>query len=532
MIYRFEYFELDPQLRELRKDGAAVDLEPQVFDLLLYLVGNAEHVVSKDELFEHVWAGRVVSDSTLSSRVNAARRAIDDDGNQQRLVRTVPRRGFRFIGALERGKNDVSPGQIMPSPGAQKTGGARSGIDPELDNPDRPTIGVLPFKNLSGDPDQEFFSDGIAEDIISALSRFRLFFVIARNTSFAYKGQDPDIQSVAEELGIEYVVEGSVRKAGNRIRVSAQLNNTKTNQQIWSDHYDRDLTDMFAIQDEITQSIVNNVAPELLSVEMERARRQVTPTLDTWSRVMRAHELLIHFDKKSNVEARKLLEEAIRHDPNSSLAFADIAFLHWTNITFSWADDIPAAIEAVKVNAQKAVELDGRDPWARCMYALSKLYSGPDYDAALRGLETALEENPNMAFAHTCLGWIGALSGDLGRAASHSELAIRHSPRDPLVSLFWAANGYLAVAQDDLEKAIECGRRSIECVPPFVGGYRILAAALAMSGRVDEARQVGSELMSRTPDMTLDIVRVQQPWKDKRRMSDFIEALRAAGIPD
>lgn len=521
MVHRFEDFELDASRRELRRGGAGVEVEPQVFDLLLYLIEHRDRVVGKDELLDHIWQGRIVSESTLSSRISAARRALGDDGTTQRLIRTVPRRGFRFAGELASAPVDELAAEPVPI----AAGGA-------LERPDRPTLAVLPFTNLSGDADQEYFSDGIAEDIISALSRFRLFFVIARNSSFAFKGEEGAAARLADEMGVQYIVEGSVRKSGDRIRVAAQLGNTRTGQQIWSDRYDRELADLFAIQDEITENVVGSVAPELLTAEMDRVRRQTTPMLDTWSRVMRARALLTHFDAAMNGEAMEQLEEALRHDPDSSLAHADLAFVHWLNITFSWAEDMAAEIEGVRVHARRAVELDGRDDWARCMYGLSKLYDGPDYDAVLRELATALEINPNMAFAHSCMGWMSALVGEVDRAGPHAALAIEHSPRDPFVSLFWAGSGYAAIAAGDLEQAIECGRRSVACVPPFLGGYRILAASLAMEGEAEEAKSVGAELMRRAPAMTLDIVRLQQPWRDEGKMTAFLDALRAAGVPD
>ena len=223
MRYLFEDFALDPDRRELLHGSTLLDPEPQVFDLLLYLIQSREHVVSKDELIAKVWRGRIVSDSALSTRINAVRAVLGDNGEVQRLIKTLPRRGVRFVGLVREDRN-VTPETREPSRATA----------------DKPSIAVLPFANLSGDPEQEYFSDGIVEDITTALSRNRAFFVIARNSSFTYKGQGIDIQQVGRELGVRYVLEGSVRKAGARVRVTGQLIEAASGHHLWADRFDGD----------------------------------------------------------------------------------------------------------------------------------------------------------------------------------------------------------------------------------------------------------------------------------------------------
>jgi TolB-like protein len=241
VLFLFADHLLDTDRRELCRGGTSVALEPQVFDLLVYLVENRDRVVSKDDLFASVWGGRIVSDSTLTSRINAARMAIADNGEDQRLIRTLARKGFRFVGDVRTG-SDADAGK--PSEYLH----AATGL-PALD---RPAIAVLPFANMSGEPEQEYFSDGISEDIITGLSKLRWFFVIARNSSFIYKGKAVHMKQVAEDLGVGYVLEGSVRKSGDRVRITAQLNDVATGSHIWAERYDRGLADVFAVQDEIT----------------------------------------------------------------------------------------------------------------------------------------------------------------------------------------------------------------------------------------------------------------------------------------
>ncbi|HEX6216419.1 MAG TPA: winged helix-turn-helix domain-containing protein, partial [Vicinamibacterales bacterium] len=270
---------LDPERRELRRAGALVAVEPQVFDLINYLVSNRERVVTKDDLLDAVWNGRVVSESTLTSRINAARRALSDSGDEQRLIRTVARKGLRFVGA-------VGDAETIPSSGPPPAnGGAVVPADDVPDEttslalPDRPAIAVLPFVNMSGEADQDYFSDGISEDIMTALSKLRWFFVIARNSSFLYKGKAVHLKQIAEELGVRYVVDGSVRKGGDRVRITAQLNDVTTGSQLWAERYDRDLADVFAVQDEITESIVAALEPQLYAAENFRAQRKPPDSL-------------------------------------------------------------------------------------------------------------------------------------------------------------------------------------------------------------------------------------------------------------
>src|ERR1700722_10565484 len=269
--------------RELSRDRRGVPVEPQVFDLLVYLLENRDRVVSRDDLLDKIWGGRIVSDSTLTSRINAARKAIGDSGSGQKLIRTVPRKGFRFVGSVDAQLISASAEDTAAAT-SDHVGASQLG----LPQPDGPAIAVLPFTNMSGDREQEYFSDGISEDIITALSKLRWFFVIARNSSFVYKGKAVHLKQVAEELGVRYVVEGSVRRDGDLVRITAQLNDTTTGSHIWADHYDRDLTDVFAVQDEITDAIVATIEPKIYVAENFRARRKPPNSLDAWDLVMRA----------------------------------------------------------------------------------------------------------------------------------------------------------------------------------------------------------------------------------------------------
>src|SRR5881398_1221624 len=274
--FNFDNHILDADRRELHRGSDLVAMQPQVFDLLVHLLKYRDRVVSRDDLIALVWGGRIVSDSTLDSRINAARNAIGDNGKEQRLIRTIPRKGIRFVGAVNGPCDAQAASQVEAEP--------RSG----LALPDRPAIAVLPFDNMSGDRAQEYFSDGISEDIITALSKLRWFFVIARNSSFVYKARSVHISEIARELGVRYVVEGSVRRSGDQVRISAQLNDVTTGSHLWAERYDRSIEDVFAVQDEITEAIVDAVEPHLYAAESFRAQHKLPGSLDAWDLVMRA----------------------------------------------------------------------------------------------------------------------------------------------------------------------------------------------------------------------------------------------------
>ena len=306
-------------------------VEPQVFDLLVYLVQNRDRVVSKDDLIASVWQGRIVSESTLTSRINATRTAVGDNGKDQKLIRTVARKGFASSESCTRRRPASSwrGSPIRPDQARRCSLLALS---------DRPAIAVLPFTNMSDDPEQDYFSDGISEDIITALSKLRWFLVMSRNSSFVYKGKAVHIKQVAEELGVGYVVEGSVRRSGEQVRITAQLNDVTTGSHIWAEHYDRNLTDVFAVQDDITESIVAAIEPQLYAAESFRARRKPPDSMDAWDLVMRALSYYWRVTRQDNVVAQALLEKAIAIDPNYGQALGVLATSQTFGAHMGWAD--------------------------------------------------------------------------------------------------------------------------------------------------------------------------------------------------
>src|SRR5262245_26249510 len=348
VIYVFEDYSLDTDRRELRRGRQLIAAEPQIFDLLLYLISNRERVVSKDDLLAAVWDGRIVSESTISSSLSAVRHAIGDSGEEQRLIKTVPRKGVRFVGTVRDEEASGSPGTNSPPSTAY----------PAL--PGRPSIAVLAFTNMSGDPGQDYFCDGITEDIITGLSRFSELFVIARNSSFQYKGKSPDIRQVGRELGVRYVLEGSIRRGGDRVRVSAQLIDAVTGAHRWAERYDRELKDVFAVQDEVSGAIVAILVAHVNKAEAERTLLKPPATWQAYDFFMRASDILSAMWSSYNAadlyEARRLLERSISLDPSYARAYATLSDTHLAAWLQPFDEDhlSPAALERAHQFARKA----------------------------------------------------------------------------------------------------------------------------------------------------------------------------------
>ena len=308
MLYLFDDYALDTERRELRRSDGLLSVEPKVFDLLVYLIGNRERVLSKDDLIAGVWMGRTVSDSALTSCINAARSVVGDSGELQRLIKTLPRKGVRFVGAVreENGVADPAPaGASLPSPRAA----------PALR--ERPSVAVLPFTNLSDDSEQQYFADGLAEDIITRLGRLKSLFVSARNSSFSYKDTTADVKRVGRDLGVRYVLGGSVRRSARRLRIGVELSEASTGMQVWAERYDVDLTDFFSLQDQIAESVIAAIEPRLYAAEHQRLQSRSPDSLDAWGFVMKAMPYVWDWGSTQEIEvARALLKKAIDIDPD------------------------------------------------------------------------------------------------------------------------------------------------------------------------------------------------------------------------
>jgi len=517
--FNFDNHILDAARRELRRDGDLIAMQPQVFDLLVHLLKHRDRVVTRDDLIALVWGGRIVSDSTLDSRINAARTAIGDNGKEQRLIRTIPRKGIRFVGTVN------APCEAKAA--------APSSVEAEqphatLTLPDRPAIAVLPFDNMSGDREQEYFSDGISEDIITALSKLRWFFVIARNSSFTYKGRPVHMRQVSAELGVRYVVEGSVRRSGDRVRITAQLNDTATGSHIWAEHYDRNLTDVFAVQDEITDAIVTAIEPQIYAAENFRSRRKPPNSVDAWDLVMRALSHHWRVTRTDSLTAQALLERAIAIDPNYGQALSLFATNKMFGVHLGWTDIATAAPIAEKA-ALAAIAADNDDAWAHTALA-SVYFSTRRLDHALAEFELALQLNPNFSLAQGYYALALCYSGRWEDAFAATQRAIRQSPRDPSSAIYYGVGAYAQFVGRNYQEAIALAREATRQRGDLTGAYRVLTVAAGMAGQTELARSALDELRRTQPNISLAWIATQLPWKLDEDREHYLEGFRRAGL--
>ena len=402
---------------------------------------------------------------------------------------------------------------------------------PPLALPDKPSIAVLPFTNMSGDPEQDYFADGMTEDIITGLSRARWLFVIARNSSFAYKGRSTDVKQVAHELGVRYVLEGSVRKVGERVRISAQLAEGASGRQLWAKRYDRELSDIFAMQDEITETIIGAVEPELGKVERRRSAGKRPDNLDAWDLYQRGMSHLYEYTKDDLRRARQYFAEAIARDPKLGPAHSGLAETYYYEGVYGFADSISDNREKALSPALRAVVLDAEDAGAHCTLGRAH-YMRREYDAAFRELKTALELNPSLALAHYGLGATLVFSGRAEEGIPHLTAAIRLSPHDPNMGSFLVRLADAAYFLKRYEEAAEWARRALQ-QPNFQWSrYTVLIAALAQLGRLDEAGNCIQQLQVKRPNTSIAFVRETHLFGDKANFAHYLDGLRMAGLPD
>ncbi len=397
----------------------------------------------------------------------------------------------------------------------------------ELPTTDRPSIAVLPFANMSGDPEQEYFADGISEDIITGLSKLRWFFVIARNSSFTYKGKAVDVKRVARELGVRYVLEGSVRKGGNRVRITAQLIDAATSNHIWADRYDGDLADVFALQDEITEKVVAAIEPKLLEAESIRSQNRSPEDLGAWDMVIQANALFWRLTMGETEAAISLLREATARYPNYGPAHSILAFVLLISGYLGWSVLEQQSLEASRL-AARAAQLDDSDPWAHLALGFVA-FVRRQTKVATAEFRRALELNPNFAAAHGYLGWALAFDGQSNKATKHLEEAIRMSPHDQQNAIFNTGLAVIHYLDGHYAKAVEYSSKSLQQRSAFTAGHRIHVASLAQNGQIDEAREALARLKEMHPNLSIAWIEKNVPYTSEP-MAKFVEGMRKAGL--
>jgi TolB-like protein len=522
----FEDYVLDQERRELTLRGQVVAIGPQVFDLLLQLVSNRDRVVSKDDLLNAVWSGRIVSESTITSHINAVRKAIGDTGEEQRLVRTVARKGYRFVGEIrvaetgETGIDEHTPIDPNPSPAAP------------LVLPEKPSITVLPFHNLSGDPEQDYFADGMVEDIIAALSRIRWLFVIARNSSFTYKGRAVDVKGVGQELGVRYVLEGSVRKSGNKVRITGQLIDVTSGTHIWADRFEGLLDDIFELQDQIAESVVGAIAPQLERAEIERAKRKPTESLDAYDYYLRGMAKLHSGTREDIAEALPLFYKAIELDAEFASAYGMAAWCHFWRKLNGWMTDRTQEIaEGVRL-ARLAVALGREDAVALTRGGHALAHLAGDVDGGIALLDRARMLNPNLAPAWFLGGILRALHGESDEAIEHLTHAVRLSPLDPEMFRMQVGMALSHFFAGRYDVALAWAEKALGNLPSLLPPVALMAASHALSGRMDKAKRAMQRLQELDPSLRLSNLKAWLPIQRPEDLSRFADGLRLAGLPE
>jgi TolB-like protein len=531
---QFEFGEcvLDPDRRELTRGAERVSLGPKVFDLLVHLVQNRDRVVSKDGLLDVVWAGRIVSESTLTSHINAARKAIGDSGREQRLIRTVARKGFRFVGEVREAgsSNDLARPKAAPPTMSPTT--ANLPAQPPLPLPDKPSIAVLPFANLSADPEQKYFADGVVEEIIAALSHIGWLFVSARNSSFTYKARAMDVKQVGRELGVRYVLEGSVRRAADRVRITAQLIDATTGGHLWADRFEGSLRNIFEMQDRVAAGVAGPIAPRLERAEIERAKRKPTESLDAYDYYLRG---MAHLHRGTRVDvdqALPLFRQAVGLDPDFASAYAMGAWCQFWRRVNGWMTNRPDDVAEGLHLARRAVALGRDDAVALTRGGHALAHLGGDLDCAIAFLDRALALNPNLAAAWFLSAYLRVWHGEPDEAIDRFARAMRLSPLDPEMYRMQAGTAMAHLFAGRFDTASSWAEKAFRDLPSFLMVVGIIAASHALAGRMEQARAAMGYLRQLDPALRISGLTDWLPIRRPEDLATFADGLRRAGLPE
>jgi len=545
MRYQFSDFEIDLSQHELRQGGAPVHIEPQVFDIIVHLVRNRDRVVSKDELIDSVWKGRIISEATFSSRINGARRVLGDNGTDQLFIRTLNRRGFRFVGDVQTlAEGAMHTVRLAPDETTARINVSSNSIglaelsrlgdvvseDVKAEAMARPSIAVLPFENMSNDPEHDYFSYGLTEDLIRLLARNRWLSVISRHSTIGFQGRIVDVREVGAQLGSAYVMSGSVRKRDDRIRITAELASAADGKQLWSDKYEFQLENVFDIQEEMARQIAATIEPELSKVEQQLAARKAPESLDAWDCYQRGLWNLWRFTSPGFDAAETYFQRAVAADPGFARGHGALSYV---NIQRSLNDDPrdrAGRLETALGQARLAVSLDELDCFCQCALGRALCLTRQN-DEAVASIELALDLNPSFAQGYFAQGFNFLWYGREIEAETLLDRATLLSPRDSHLWSFHHTRSWAHFSLGEYDVAAEFARRSVRQPNATYRAFATLAASLGRLGDKTQAEVAAAELRRRKVDYTTATARQELFFcNDDGFVDRYAEGLREAGI--
>ena len=508
-------FRLNLRQRVLTLDGVPVPLGSRARDILCVLASAKGEVVSKDELMTRVWPGLVVEENNIQVHISALRKTLDKGTSGQSFVVTVPGRGYRL---LDQHSSTAT------------NGSADTRLGPAL--PDKPSIAVLPFLSMSDDPEQQYFADGVVEEIVTALSRFSSLFVIARNSSFTYKSRSVDVKQVGRELGVRYVLEGSVRRDGRRVRITGQLIDASTGAHLWADRFDGELEDIFGVQDRVTVSVVGAIAPKLEQAEIERTKRKPTASMDAYDYFLRGRASFHQWTRDANNEALRSFYKTIEFDPDFASAYGMAAWCYSQRMTNGWMIDPQQEFAETDRLAGRAAELGKDDAVALSSagFARARVLGNLDAGAAL--IDQALALNPNLAQALYCSGFVRCWLGELEVALEHLRQVMRLSPIDPLMFMMQSGTALAHFLAGRYDEASSWAEKALLQKANSHLALRLAAASSALAGRMEEAQNAVSRLRQLDPALRVSDLKEIIPLRRQQDFARYAEGLRKAGLPE
>ncbi len=490
MIYGFDDFEIDAGAVELRRAGAQLSIEPQVFALLLLLVENRERMVSKDELIEKVWDGRIVSESALTSRIKSARQALGDDGKAQKYIRTVHGKGFRFVAEAK----EISL-RIKEISTAQAEKGR-----PEPDAASKPSIAVLPFRLVGVAGPYAAVGDALPDELISALSRLRWIFVIARGSSFRFRGPHPDIAEIGRALNVRYCLSGTVETAGEKIAVTVELADTRDGGVVWGERYAAKIDDIFEIRARIVSTIVSALEIQISAHEAQRARLAGPENLDAWSAYHIGLQHLYRFNRRDNDAATAMFERAVALAPQFARAHAGLSSTQFQNAFLRYKDDLVGARKAARASAERALEVDPLDPFAN--FAMGRVHwVENNVDGGVGWLDRAIAQSPNYAQGIYARGWSDAVAGRGEEGRENVDLALNLSPLDPFRYAMLGVRAFTCSMRGDDGEAARWADEAARTPGAHVLIAMIAVALHAASGDEEKAAAWARNVRERNPNV-------------------------------